>query len=243
MRERHDTIVIGAGQAGLAMSYHLQQRGREHIVLERKRVAERWHTERWHSLRFQFPNWALRLPDFTYKGDDPNSFAHHSEIAQFIEDYARHIAAPVRCGADVLSLENDPASDGFLIQTEDSVMTASQVVIATGPFQASAIPGCAVRLPSGIFQVHASRYVNNDQLPPGAVLVVGSGGSGCQIAEELYQSGRTVYLCISPYRRVPRRYRGQDLTRWLLAMGRMDARIDSFPGRRIPRSEEHTSEL
>jgi putative flavoprotein involved in K+ transport len=120
MRERHDTIVIGAGQAGLATSYHLRQRGREHIVLERKRVAERWHSERWNSLHFQFPNWALQLPGFSYRGDDPNAFAHYREIAKFIEDYARHIDAPVRSGANVVSVQEDPASTGFLVETRDA---------------------------------------------------------------------------------------------------------------------------
>src|SRR5262249_47542632 len=117
MREWHDTVVIGGGQAGLAMSYHLRERGREHVVLERKRVAERWHTERWNSLRYQFPNWFLRLPGFAYKGDYPNGFAHHSEVTKFVEDYALFIDAPVRCGAEVVSLREEADSGGFLIDT------------------------------------------------------------------------------------------------------------------------------
>ena len=236
MRERHDTVVIGGGQAGLAMSYHLRQRGREHIVLERKRIAERWHSERWNSLAFQFPNWALRLPGFTYKGDDPDGFAHYREVAKFVEDYAHFIEAPVRCGVEVVSLRGEPDSGRFLVDTNDGAIAASRVVVATGPFQRPSLPAWSTTLPPHIFQVHASRYLDPDQLPPGAVLVVGSATSGCQIAEELYQSGRTVYLCLSRHRRAPRRYRGRDLTWWLLAMGRMDARIDSFPGRKIPPS-------
>jgi putative flavoprotein involved in K+ transport len=236
MREWHDTVVIGGGQAGLAMSYHLRERGREHVVLERKRVAERWHTERWNSLRYQFPNWFLRLPGFTYKGDDPDGFAHHSEVTKFVEDYARFIDAPVRCGAEVVSLREEPDSGGFLIDTNDSVIAASRVVVATGPFQRPSVPACSTAFPPHVFQVHASRYLSPDQLPPGAVLVVGSGASGCQIAEELYQCGRTVYLSVSRHRRIPRRYRGRDVIWWFIAMGRMDTTIDSFPGRKMPPS-------
>lgn len=236
MRERYDTVVIGGGQAGLAMSYHLRQRGREHIVLERSRIAERWHSERWGSLCFQFPNWALRLPGFKYEGSSPDAFAHYRDVAKFVEDYARFIDAPVRCGVDVGSLRETPDSDGFLIEANDTTFEASRVVVATGPFQRPSLPACSAAVPSGIVQVHASRYLDPGQLPPGAVLVVGSATSGCQVAEELYQDGRTVYLCLSRHRRVPRRYRGRDLTWWLLEMGRMDTRIDSFPGRKIPPS-------
>jgi putative flavoprotein involved in K+ transport len=236
VRERHDTVVIGGGQAGLAMSYCLRERRREHIVLERRRVAERWRSERWNSLAFQFPNWALQLPGFSYEGDAPDAFAHHSEITRFIEAYARFIDAPLRCDAEVVALREQPDTGGFLIDTGDSTIAAPRVVIATGPFQRPSLPACSTAFPAGIFQVHASRYLGPDQLPSGAVLVVGSGASGCQIAEELYQGGRTVYLSVSRHRRAPRRYRGKDLTWWLLGMGRMDARIDSFPGRKMPPS-------
>jgi putative flavoprotein involved in K+ transport len=236
MRDRHDTVIIGGGQAGLAMSYHLRDRGREHIILERKRVAERWHSERWDSLAFQFPNWALQLPGFAYKGENPQAFAHYREIAAFVEDYARFIDAPVRSGAEVTSLRQEAGTDKFILETNNLVIEASRVIVATGPFQRPSVPALSTALPPEIFQLHASHYLNPDQLPPGAVLIVGSGASGCQIAEELYQTGRTVYLCVSRHRRAPRRYRGQDLTWWLLSLGRMDQRIDSFPGREMPPS-------
>jgi putative flavoprotein involved in K+ transport len=236
MRERHDIVVIGGGQAGLAMSYCLSQHGREHIVLERSRVAERWHSERWDSLAFQFPNWALSLPGHHYAGDDPDGFAHYQEIARFVEDYARLIDAPVRCGVDVRALSQDPSSDRFLIQMQDQVIEANNVVIATGPFQRASTPVCSAEIPARIFQVHASQYRNPAQLPAGSVLVVGSGASGCQIAEELYQSGRTVYLSVSRHRRLPRRYRGRDLHWWALQLGIMDTPIDRFPGRKYPPS-------
>jgi putative flavoprotein involved in K+ transport len=134
MKERHDTVVIGGGQAGLAMSYHIRERGREHIVLERRRVTERWHSERWNSLFFQFPNWALKLPGFVYEGDRPDAFAHYGEIAEFLENYARFVGAPVRCGAEVVSLRTDSDSGEFIIDTNDGVILASRVVVATGPF-------------------------------------------------------------------------------------------------------------
>jgi putative flavoprotein involved in K+ transport len=236
MNERHDVVVIGAGQAGLAMSYCLRQHGREHVVLERNRVAERWHSERWNSLAFQFPNWALRLPGWKYEGSDPDAFVNYREITRLIEDYARLIDAPVRCGMDVVALRQDAGSTLLRVETRDAVIEAGHVVIATGPFQRPSIPAWSREIPVRIFQVHASRYQSPEQLPPGAVLVVGSGGSGCQIAEELYQAGRTVYLSVSRHRRAPRRYRGRDLTWWALERGIMDTRVDSFPERIYPPS-------
>jgi putative flavoprotein involved in K+ transport len=218
------------------MSYCLRDRGREHVILERKRVAERWHSERWDSIAFQFPNWALRLPGFAYKGPKPDAFAHYREIASFVEEYARFIDAPVRCDTEVISLRLDPDTHKFRIETKNTTIEASRVVVATGPFQRPSLPPLSTTLGSDLFQVHASNYRNPGQLPPGAVLVVGSGASGCQIAEELHQWGRTVYLSVSRHRRAPRRYRGRDITWWLLSMGRMDQRIDSFPGRQMPPS-------
>lgn len=236
MREQYDTVIIGGGQAGLAMSYCLRDRGYQHIILERKRVAERWHSERWDSLAFQFPNWALQLPGFSYKGEQPDAFAHYREVASFVEAYARFIDAPVRSNTEVTSLRLDPETRKFTIDTNNATIGASRVIVATGPFQGPSLPSLSATLASDLFQVHASDYRNPGQLPPGAVLVVGSGASGCQIAEELYQCGRTVYLSVSRHRRAPRRYRGRDITWWLISMGRMDQRIDSFPGRQMPPS-------
>ena len=234
MKERHDTVIIGGGQAGLAMSHHLRERSREHIILERHRVAQRWRNERWDSLCFQFPNWSLQLPGYAYKGDEPDAFAHHEEVTRFIEGYAGFIDAPLRCGAGVASLERDPASGRFVIATHDTTIEASRVVIATGPFQRPSLPASNPSLPADLVQLHASQYFNPEQLPNGAVLVVGTGSSGCQIAEELYRCGRTVYLSVGRHRRAPRHYRGRDLLSWLFAMGRFDTTVDSLPGRRIP---------
>ena len=212
--ERIETLVIGGGQAGLAMSHRLKQRGREHLVLERQRIAERWRGERWDGLRFQFPNWSISLPDFPFPHADPDGFATPGEIADFIAAYAAFIGAPVRCGVNVTALQHRDGGSGFVAQTSDGAIEADNVVVATGPYQRPRIPPL---LPddTGIFQLDASRYKNSAQLPPGAVLVVGSGASGAQIAEELLRAGRRVYLSVGQHRRMPRRYRGRDLIWWL----------------------------
>ena len=232
MPERHDTVIIGGGQAGLAMSYFLREQHREHVILERRRLAERWRDERWDSLYFQFPNWSFQLPGYPYDGDAPDAFAHYSDVIRYLETYASNIQAPLRCGVAVTSLTHDSASGRFHIVTPDSTLEASRVVIATGPFQRPAIPRLASSLPVDVFQLHSSRYRNPQTLPPGAVLVVGSGGSGSQIAEELIQAGRRVFLTVNRHRRVPRNYRGRDALWWSGKLGRFEVTIDSLPGRK-----------
>jgi putative flavoprotein involved in K+ transport len=234
LREKHDTVIVGGGQAGLAMSYHLRERGREHIILERRRVAERWRTERWDSLRFQLPNRWLELPGKPYAGTDPNGFTHHSDVVRFIVDYAAEIAAPVRTGVEVTSLSPGEASGGYAVETTDGKITARHVVIATGPFQRPLIPDYSAAVPSSVYQTDATRYRNPAELPPGAVLIVGTGNSGCQIADELLHSGRRVFLAVGRHSRAPRRYRGKDLIWWYESLGRFDVSVDTFPGRRYP---------
>jgi putative flavoprotein involved in K+ transport len=224
-------VIIGGGQAGLAMSYFLREQGREHVVVERRRPAERWRSERWDSLYFQFPNWSFQMPGHHYEGDAPDAFAHYSEVIRYLEVYADAIEAPLRCGVNVASLTHDPATGRFRIVTPDSALEASRVVIATGPFQRPVIPRLAPSLPTDVFQVHSSLYRNPDALPAGAVLVVGSGGSGSQIAEELVQAGRRVFLTVSRHRRVPRNYRGRDALWWSGRLGRFEVNVESLPGR------------
>lgn len=219
--EHVETLIIGGGQAGLTMSHRLSQRGRPHLVLERHRIAERWRTERWVGLRFQFPNWSVRLPDFPFRHDDPDGFTTSAAIVDFITAYAARIAAPVRCGVEVTALRRGDAT-GFVAETSQGPIAASHVVVATGPYQRAVVPDLPIE--GGVFQVHASRYREPAQLPEGAVLIVGSGASGAQIAEELLRAGRRVYLCVGEHRRMPRRYRGHDLIRWLEMM-----RLDQTP--------------
>jgi putative flavoprotein involved in K+ transport len=234
MREQHETVIIGGGQAGLAMSYHLSRRGREHIILERRRVGERWRSERWDSLRFQLPNWALELPGKAYSGSDPDGFSHHPDVLRFVLDYAEEIRAPVRTGIEVTGLKQSEGKRSYTLDTTEGTIEAQTVVIATGPFQRPLIPSCSNEIPSSVYQTDATHYRNPDQLPPGSVLVAGSGNSGCQIADELQHSGRRVFLAISRHNRAPRRYRGKDLIWWYENLGRFDVNIDSFPGRRYP---------
>ena len=234
MRERHDTVVIGGGQAGLAMSAVLQQRGREHVVLERRQVGKRWRTERWESLRFQFPNWSLELPGYAYSGEDPDGFAHWREILRVIEDYAARTRVPVREHTEVTGLRADDG--GFALSVSDAAIHARHVVVATGPFQRPRIPQLAEGVAQSVLQTDPTRYRRPEDLPDGAVLVVGSGASGCQIGDELLRAGRTVFLSVSRHRRVPRRFRGKDVYWWLDRMGRFAQTIDSFPGREWPPS-------
>jgi len=232
--ERHDTVVIGGGQAGLVMSYHLRQRNREHVILERRRIAERWRTERWDSLHFQLPNRWLELPGKPYRGPQPDGFAHHTEVTDFILDYASEIAAPVRTGVEVTCLRGNGDRGGYLLETSDGLLGADHVVIATGPFQRPAVPDFARKIPGTVFQASTSEYRNPADLPAGAVLIVGSGNSGCQIADELLRADRRVFLSVSRHTRVPRRYRGQDIIWWYEELGRFDVPIDTFPNRRYP---------
>jgi putative flavoprotein involved in K+ transport len=231
--ERIETLVIGGGQAGLTMSHRLKQRGLDHLVLERHRIAERWRSERWDGLRFQFPNWSVRLPDFSFPHDDPDAFAPTGEIIAFIEAYAKFVAPPIRCGVAVTRLARDGAA-GFVAETADGAIAAKNVVVATGPYQRAITPDL-LRDQADVFQVHASRYLNPEQLPPGAVLVVGAGASGAQITEELTRSGRRVFLSVGRHTRLPRRYRGRDLIWWLSELGRDRITVEERgPSRLLP---------
>jgi len=232
--EQVQTLIIGGGQAGLTMSHRLKQRGLAHLVLERHRIAERWRSERWDGLRFQFPNWSVRLPDFPFPHTDPDGFATSGEIVDFIAAYTAFIAAPIRCGVAVTALRCRNGATGFVAETSDGPIEADNVVAATGPYQRPVIPALSLD-DAGIFQVHASRYQNPDQLPPGAVLVVGSGASGAQITEELLRAGRRVYLSVGRHRRMPRRYRGRDLIWWLSALGLLERPTEERgPDRSLP---------
>ncbi len=221
--ETVDTLVIGAGQAGLAMSEHLSKQGLSHLVLERHRIAERWRSERWDSLVANGPAWHDRFPGMTFPNLDPDAFATRDMIVNYFEAYADMIKAPIRSGINVTSLSSNANGSGFKVETSEGVLEAKNVVVATGPFQRPIIP-TNVPADAGLIQIHSSSYRNPAQLPEGAVLVVGAGSSGAQIADELLRSGKRVYLSIGPHDRPPRRYRGRDFVWWLGVLGKWDAK-------------------
>ena len=221
--ETVETLIIGGGQAGLAMSAHLREKGRSHLVLERDRIAERWRTQRWDSLVANGPAWHDRFPILEFDDTPPEVFAHKDRIVQYFEEVAEKIKAPVRCGVEVKSLRQKPDGSGFVAETSDGVIEAANVVAATGPFQRPLIP-TLVPDEASIMQIHSSGYRNPGQLPEGAVLVVGAGSSGVQIADELLRAGERVYLSVGPHDRPPIRYRGKDFCWWLGVLGMWDAR-------------------
>jgi putative flavoprotein involved in K+ transport len=220
--ETVETLIVGGGQAGLMMSAQLRQRGRPHLILERHRIAERWRTERWDALHANGPAWHDRFPDLLIDGVDPDGFATRDQMADYFTAYAAHIAAPIRCGVNVTALHCKPDGRGFHAETSAGPIEATNVVAATGPFQRGVIPPL-VPPDSGIVQMHSTAYRNPGQLPQGAVLVVGAGSSGTQIADELSRAGRRVYLCVGQHDRPPRRYRGKDFCFWLGVLGLWDA--------------------
>jgi len=227
-----EVLVVGAGQAGIAMSEHLGEHGISHRVVERDRVAERWRSWRWDSLVANGPAWHDRFPGLEFD-IEPDGFAGKDQVADYLAAYAERIDAPVSTGIDVTSVRKQPGSRGFHIQTSAGDIRADYVVAATGAFQKPVVP--AVVPPStGIHQIHSSAYRNPQQLPDGAVLVVGAGSSGVQIADELRRSGRRVHLAVGPHDRPPRRYRGHDFCWWLGVLGKWDAATP-------PRGAEHVT--
>lgn len=219
--ETTDVVVVGGGQAGIAMSEHLGRDGVPHIVLERARIAERWRTERWDSLVANGPAWHDRFPSLGFDDQDPDAFAPKDRVAEYFEAYAAKIGAPVRTGVEVRSVRRLEGRPGFRVETSEGVIEARYVVSATGAFQKPSIPP-VVPASAGIHQVHSSAYRNPEQLPAGGVLVVGAGSSGVQIADELRRTGRDVYLAVGAHDRPPRRYRGRDNVWWLGVLGLWD---------------------
>jgi len=219
--EKIDTLVVGAGQAGVAMSEHLSNCGVPHLVLERQRIAERWRSERWDSLVANGPAWHDRFPGMEFSDFDPDAFAPKERVADYFVDYAAKIDAPIRCGVEVREVRRNVGYPGFRVETSNGMIEANSVVAATGPFQKPIMPPL-VPGTAGITQIHSNAYRNPEQLPRGAVLVVGAGSSGAQIADELLRSGKRVYLSVGPHELPPRRYRGRDFVWWLGVLGKWD---------------------
>jgi putative flavoprotein involved in K+ transport len=221
---RTDTVIIGGGQAGLAMSRCLSDRGVAHVILERGRVAERWRSERWESLRLLTPNWQSRLPGFRYDGDDPDGYMTMPEVVGYLERYSRTLEGPIETNTSVTSLRT--AGSGFTIETTRGEWTARNVVIATGYCDRPFVPDQARHLSVDVLQLSPTTYRRPDQLPDGGVLVVGASASGVQLADELRRSGREVTLAVGRHTRLPRRYRGRDIMWWFDALGVFDERVE-----------------
>lgn len=227
MPSRIETLVIGGGQAGLAMSYHLSKLGRPHLVVEKSRyIGNAWSTQRWDSFTLVTPNFQVMMPGAEYDGPERDAFMSRLQIIDYLDTYVQRFGLPVRCEVEVMSVE--PEVGGYLVRTSAGVTRARNVVVATGLYQAPKIPEFGRDLPAEIRQLHSMHYRNPALLPPGAVVVVGTGQSGAQIAEELYQSGRRVFLSIGSAGRVPRRYRGRDINDWFTRMGLFDTKVQEL---------------
>jgi putative flavoprotein involved in K+ transport len=224
-----DTLVVGAGQAGVAMSEHLGKLGVPHLVLERDRIAERWRTGRWDSLVANGPAWHDRFPGMEFDDVDADGFAGKEQVADYFVAYAKKFNAPIHTGVEVKSVVRQTGRAGFIVETSNGTIEANRVVVATGPFQRPVIPPIAPRDPA-ITQLHSADYRNPAQLPAGAVLVVGAGSSGTQIADELNRAGRKVYLSVGAHDRPPRAYRQRDFCWWLGVLGEWDKEV-AGPGR------------
>jgi putative flavoprotein involved in K+ transport len=230
-----NTLIIGGGQAGLAVSRCLTELDRDHLVIERGRIAERWKSERWDSLRLLTPNWMTRLPGYSFRGSDPDGFMAATEAAALLDRYAASFAAPVHEHTTVTRLA--PTDDGFSVETDDGEFRARNVVIATGWCDRPAIPAMSRYATTAIQQVAPSRYRNPDALPAGGVLVVGASATGLQLADELHASGRPVTLAVGSHSRMPRTYRGMDAFWWLDLIGSLDKTIDDVPDQVAARTE------
>jgi len=228
MIEKIETLIVGGGQAGIAMSEHLSNYKIPHLVLERNRIVERWRSERWDSLVANGPAWHDRFPNMEFTDFDPNGFPSKEQVVDYFVTYAEMIKAPIRCGVEVKEVRRNVGRPGFRIETSDGIFEANNVVAATGPFQCPLIPDFKFES-NRITQIHSSQYHNSDQLPDGGVLVIGAGSSGSQIADELLRAGKSVHLSVGPHDLPPRSYRGRDFVWWLGVLGKWEA-VTKDPG-------------
>ncbi len=224
---RHATVIIlGAGQAGLAMSHCLTQRSIDHVLLERGQVAHSWRTERWDSLRLLTPNWQSRLPGFSYNGDDPDGFRTMPETIDFLSSYASHISAPVKTETNVKRVY--PFDDGYCVETDRGDWKCRAVVIATGACNTPHVPRAAETIPATVRTMTPFDYRNPNDVDEGGVLIVGASATGVQLAKELQLSGRQVTLAVGEHVRVPRLYRGRDIKWWMDVTGVLDVGLDGI---------------
>ena len=238
-----DTVIVGGGQAGLAVSYFLQQNGHKHILFEQGRIGESWRSQRWDSFRLNTPNLRNALPGLPYEGPEPDGFSSSDTLINYFQRYVDRFQLPVRSGVTVTSVARAEDQDGFVVNTrteqgQEQSITSRSVVIASGIQRIPKIPSLRSKLPADIAQFHTADYRNPQQLPPGAVVVVGSGQSGCQITEDLLAAGRAVYFCTSKVGRVPRRYRGKDFVEWWVDMKAWDVTYASLQDKAISRAAQ-----
>ena len=228
LKTHYDVVIVGAGQAGLSVSASLSARGINHVLLEKNTIAHSWRTQRWDSFCLVTPNWQCQLREFPYAGPEPEGFMPRDEIVSYIEAFADHIKAPVKTGiaVDLISKRDDGT---FSVATKQGQISAYAVVLAVSGYHKPNIPKAADLIPTSITQIHSSTYRSPDQMPPGSVLVVGSGQSGCQIAEDLHLAGRNVHLVVGSAPRCPRVYRGRDSVAWLADLGQYDLPVDQHP--------------
>jgi putative flavoprotein involved in K+ transport len=227
-QSHYPVLIIGGGQAGLSMSYCLKQQGIAHLILEKNRLGHAWRNERWDTFCLVTPNWQCTLPGFPYAGNDPYGFMKKEEIVEYIDQYVASFQPPAAEGVAVTRLQRN-AADVFEIKTTQGSLTADQVVVAVGGYHIPIMPRVAQKLPARIMQLHSCDYVNPESLPPGDILIVGTGQSGCQIAEDLHLTGRRVHLCVGDAPRVARTYRGKDVVEWLDHMKYYDLPVDKHP--------------
>ena len=233
-----DSVIVGAGQAGLAASAALQRAGRRHVILERGRIGETWLSQRWDSFQLNTPNAMNALPGLPYDGPQPDGFWRSDELVRYFQRYVDQLQLPVRTGVNVLSVEQN--ADGFILRTSNDgymeTVRSRSIVVASGIQNAPVFPSQSSRIPRKFTQLHTSEYRNATLLPEGAIVVVGSGQSGVQIAEDLLAGGRTVYLCTGKVGRVPRRYRGRDVTGWMVDLQQFDTRYANLEDKSLTRA-------
>ncbi|MEM7593567.1 MAG: MSMEG_0569 family flavin-dependent oxidoreductase [Cyanobacteria bacterium P01_A01_bin.83] len=236
MKKHYSVIVVGGGQAGLSISYCLKSKDIDHLVLEKNQIACSWQDKRWDTFCLVTPNWQCTLPGYHYPGNEPNGFMEKDEIVNYIREYAKSFNPPVQEGVEVFQVKNQ-SGDLFELSTSLGNYTADRVVVATGSYHQPKIPRIAERLNSDILQLHSSDYKNPQSVPEGEILVVGSGQSGCQIAEDLHLAGKKVHLCVGGAPRSPRQYRGKDVVDWLDQLGYYDLTIENHPDKGNVRSK------
>ncbi|WP_404980166.1 MULTISPECIES: MSMEG_0569 family flavin-dependent oxidoreductase [unclassified Caballeronia] len=224
----YSVIVVGGGQAGLSVSHFLQQSAIDHLVIEKHTLTHTWRTQRWDTFCLVTPNWQCALPGHPYTGDDPHGFMKKDEIIAYLDGFIAKVNAPVQENTAVTRIKRD-GNGRYDVQTTRGAFTADQIVVASGGYHEPIVPRLAERLPANIVQVQSSDYRNADALPPGAVLVVGSGQSGAQIAEDLHLSGRKVHLAVGEAPRCARFYRGRDVVDWLADMRYYDMPVTDHP--------------